>query len=186
MILIGVPCTDTIKSRTAFSLYFLGQFHAHEAVLEMERGADLAQNRNKLVASALNRRATHILLVDSDMEFNHHTLSKMLAHDKDILGLAANRRKLPLESVVKPLNPSDVNGELPNGLFEAESCGTGVMLIKTDVFKKLPAPWFDFGYDDKGERVGEDVRFCRLAREHGYKIFVDPTIPVRHIGEYAY
>lgn len=180
MILIGVPCTDTIKSRTAFSLFNLRA----EASLVMQIGADVAHNRNRLVTQALEGYS-HILFVDADMSFEPDTLKRMRKWDKDILGLAANRRKLPLESVVKPLD-GDITKPLPTELFEAESCGTGVMLIKTEVFKKLPAPWFDFSYDDNGERVGEDVGFCRLAREHGYKIWVDPSIPVRHIGEYLY
>lgn len=179
MILVGVPCTDTIKVRTAQSLFGLkGNIH-----LVFQRGADLADNRNKL--AQLAEGYSHLLFVDSDMEFNPDTLQRMLAHKQDIVGLAANRRKLPLESVVKPLD-GDVTKPLPTTLFEAASCGTGVMLINTKVFKDIPAPWFDFLYTEEGERIGEDVRFCRLARDHGYSIWVDPTIPVRHIGEYLF
>ena len=182
MILIGVPCGENVKARTAFSLFNLRGGPS----LSMEIGADIAYNRNKLVMQALKGDYTHIFFVDSDMVFEKDTIEKMRAQNKDIVGLAANRRKLPLESVVKPLHKDDENKPLPTVVFEAASCGTGVMLIKTDVFRKIPAPWFDFEYDEKGDRVGEDVGFCRKAREAGYKIWVDPTIPVRHVGEYLY
>lgn len=153
----------------------------------MARGCDVADNRNKIVAHALDKDYSHILFVDSDMEFNSDTLQRMLVHGKDIVGLAANHRKLPLESVVKPLD-GDITKPLPTELFEAESCGTGVMLVKTSVFRKMYFPWFEFSYNTHPvlERIGEDVNFCRKAREHAYKIWVDPTIPVRHIGEYLY
>lgn len=182
MILIGVPASDTIKTRTAFSLFHLADT---DVALVMQMGCDVVENRNKLAHIALEEGYSHILFVDSDMTFNPDTLTKMLAHDKDILGLAANHRRFPLQSVVKPLNEEDINKPLPTELFEAQSCGTGVMLIKTEVFKNLPEPWFKFTYEN-GERIGEDVNFCLSAREAGYKIYVDPTIPVRHIGEYLY
>ena len=179
--LIGIPCQETVKSRTAFDLFHL----KGDVKLIMQRGADVAYNRNKWAQHAIEGKFSHLLFIDSDMSFEPDTLERMLKHDKDILGLAANRKKLPLESVVKPLNKQEENGILPKELFEVESCGTGIMLIKTPVFEYLEAPWFDFEYVD-GERVGEDVSFCRLARNRGYEIWVDPQIPVRHLGEYAF
>lgn len=181
MILVGIPCSDTVKTRFAYSLFNLkGDYH-----ISMQIGCDVAHNRNKIVTQLLDKDYTHVLFVDSDMQFEPDTLQRMLEHDKDILGLAANRRKLPLESVVKPLD-GDITKPLPKELFEAESCGTGMMLIKSGVFEYLPAPWFEFTYDEKGERVGEDVEFCRKARMAGYDIHVDPTIPIKHLGEYGY
>ncbi len=180
MILLGVPCGDTIKSRTAFSLLTLkGDF-----VPAFEMGCDVADNRNKLAARSLD--FSHLLFIDSDMVIEPDTLMRMHARNVDILGLAANRRKLPLESVVKPLDTADIHQPLPTDLFKAESCGTGVMLIRTSVFKKMEAPWFEFSYDGNGKRIGEDVGFCLKARKAGYSIWVDPTIPVKHLGEYPY
>lgn len=179
MIVIGIPCGETIKSHTALSLFNLKH---HDAKLVMQRSADVAENRNRLAQTALDMQASHILFVDSDMSFHPDTLDRMLAHNKDILGLAANRKKLPLESVVKSFGEK---GELPKELFEAKSCGTGLMLIKTEVFRNLEKPWFDFAYIE-GERYSEDVLFCALARENGYQIWVDPTIGVGHCGEYVY
>lgn len=178
-VLIGVPCSDTIKTKTAFSL-----FNLRGGTLTMQMGCDVAHNRNKLVTQALDGY-THLLFIDSDMTFNADTLERMLKHDKDILGLACNKRKLPLESVIKPLNEEDITKTVPTTLFEAKAVGTGVLLVKTEVFKNIEAPWFEFEYVN-GERIGEDIRFCRLAREKGYKIFVDPTIPVGHLGDYQY
>lgn len=37
-----------------------------------------------------------------------------------------------------------------------------------------------------GYPVGEDVFFCNRARELGYKIYIDCSLPVSHIGDCAY
>lgn len=175
-ILVGIPCGEDIRAKMAFSLLQLKGDHT----VTMQIGCDVAHNRNKLVAQAEDY--DYLMMIDSDMKFNPDTLERMIAHDKDILGLACNHRQLPLESVVKPLIEGQTT--LPTELFEAESVGTGVILIKTEVFNKIDAPWFEFTYD--GERIGEDVNFCRKARAAGYKIWVDPTIPVKHLGSYEY
>ena len=61
------------------------------------------------------------------------------------------------------------------------------MLIKTSVFKKLPHPWFSYEQDDEGNTVvGEDMWFCRLARQAGFKIYCDKNVKIKHLGDYAY
>jgi GT2 family glycosyltransferase len=181
-VLVGVPCGDFVKSKTAFSLLHL----IGPSAYTMQTGSDLADNRNRIVAQTLNEENnfSHLLFIDSDMVFTPDLLQRMLKHDFDILGIPCNKRRLPLENNVQPLNPDDK--DMPSTLFEAASVGTGVMLIKTRVFKKLPAPWFEFSYDEEGKRVGEDVSFCRKAREQGFRIYCDPTISVQHLGLYAY
>lgn len=187
-VLIAMPCLDSIKSKTAYSLFNLRRNDDWRLV--MQNGCDIAHNRNQLVDIAINEDYTHILFIDSDMQFNPDTLDKMLEHNTDIIGLLCHQRKLPPVAVFMPLeqegNTKDevVDFVLPKELFEVLWVGTGILLIKVDVFKKLEKPFFEFGYD--GRRIGEDVYFCRKAREAGFKIMVDPTLATRHIGEYAY
>ncbi len=44
---------------------------------------------------------------------------------------------------------------------------------------------FDFGPNDK-DFIGEDVFFCELLREYDHKIWLDPTIPAGHVGDWSY
>lgn len=178
--LIGMPCGESIKSRTAFSLYYL---EADE--LRMQRGCDVAENRNKLARHALDNGFTHILFVDSDMQFPPDTLKRLLTLDKDIVGIVAHHKKLPLESNVKPLTEEEAGKPFPTEPFQCGAIGTGIMLVKTTVFSELPEPWFYFSYKD-GQRQGEDFNFCTNAREHGFEVWADPTIPIKHVGEYLY
>lgn len=184
-ILIGVPCSDTIKSRTAFSLLNLdkGDF---ETRFVFQMGCDIAHNRNKLAMMAIEEDFTHVLFVDSDMVFNPDMLIKLLKHDKDIIAVPYNKRRLPRESVVSPLETKDFGKNIPQGLFEVAAAGTGLMLIKTEVFHALNYPFFDFSYRDVMTRIGEDVHFCEMARKEGFSIWVDTAIQGAHIGDFQY
>ena len=180
-ILIAMPAGESIKTKTAFALF---QLAGPDVRLQMAISCDVADNRNKLVKHAIDNNYEYIFFLDTDVTFNGDALEKMLAHDKDIIALAYNHRRLPLESVIRPLD-GDITKPIPKELFKAQSCGTGSMLIRTLVFRDIPKPWFDFTYEGD-ERIGEDVNFCRKAIKAGYDIWVDPTIPVRHLGTYDY
>jgi len=145
MILIGIPASNTINTKMAFSLLNMYKWNTDMALVVFEIGCDVAHNRNKLAMRAIEEGADHLLMIDSDTQFNPDLLDKMLEHDKDILGVAINQRTLPLKSNVKPL--LEGSKTLPTELFEAESVGTGVMLIKTPVLEKIGAPWFEFSYE---------------------------------------
>ncbi len=188
-VLIGIPCMDSVRTKTAFSLFNLKRPEGTE--LMMKVGADVARNRNSIVEYALANDFTHILFIDSDMKFNPDTLEVMLANDVDICGVLYNQRALPLRANIMSLEEKEVKGrhevvkcEIQKGLTEVRWAGTGIMLIKSKVFKNIKAPWFAFQYE--GEYVGEDVYFCRKAREAGYKILIDAGVPVRHVGEFEY
>jgi GT2 family glycosyltransferase len=70
-------------------------------------------------------------------------------------------------------------------LVEVGEIGTAIMVIKREVFTKLPRPYFDAKYYD-GKHCGEDFEFCKKAREAGIKILMTPWVRSHHIGEYAY
>ena len=171
-VLIGLPTTGLVKSMTAYDLFSLGQ-HT-KAVLEVINSCNVPKNRNFLAKLAVSGNYSHLLSIDSDMRFPPDTLERLLARDKDIIGVPYYKRQLPLEPTYLPVSQES------DDLYECVHMGTGMLLIKTEVFKKLPQPWFD--YVD----MGSDRHFCRLARQHGYKVWADPTIKINHIGDYEY
>ena len=84
-------------------------------------------------------------------------------------------------------------------LFTVDLVGTGCLLIHRSVLETLPPQrqgkhWFDWRVDMRGAKdtqgnpipdgkcLSEDYTFCVHAQEHGYKIWVDPTIVCKHIG----
>jgi hypothetical protein len=114
------------------------------------------------------------------MIFPENALSMLLSRKVDVIGVNYNYRKLPIRSV------TILDQSIPDSLTEPFQClvaGTGFMLIKTEIFKKLPEPWFFFNSSTTtSEMTGEDVWFCNLARVHNFDVWVDPTIKVGHVG----
>lgn len=184
-VLVALTCQRFVFSRTAFSL-IQAALNAKDFEFDfyMEMGAEIASSRNRLVQAARERKATHLLFVDYDMYFPPDAISKLLAHDKDIIGAAYNFRKDPPQSTAVPVEepaPTDQP-------FKCQALGAGLLLIKLSVFEKFPQPWFMFGYTEKGELYyGEDTYFIQRAiKEAGLEAWADPTLNVRHVGEYLY
>lgn len=184
-ILVALTCQRFVFSRTTFSL-IQAALNAKGYVFDfyMEMGADIASSRNRVVQAARTRGATHLLFVDYDMYFPPDAIAKLLAADKDIIGAAYNFRKDPPQSTAVPVDePSPTDKP-----YKCQALGAGLLLIKMNVFEKLKQPWFMFGYTEKGELYyGEDTYFCQRAiKECGFDVWADPTLNVKHLGEYLY
>ena len=150
-------------------------------------------NRNQLVDFALKNGSSHLLFVDSDIQFPVEGLARLLAHDKDIVGGYYNTRRgnnpIRIEGPVDPstgregtLQPPD---PLPDQLFRCRVLPTGFMLIKLNCLSRLKRPFFATITHERGT-IGEDVVFCRNAHDVGIEIYCDPTIPLGHVGKKIY
>lgn len=180
---IGIGCQGTVMSKTCASLMGV-LITSHDTVTgySMRQGGDIVSARTFCVQDAIEKKATHIFFIDSDMNFPPDTLKRLLAHDKDIVTVEYNRRRLPPESVTTPLEERS-----ETELYKARNIGGGCLLIKLSVFEKLEKPWFNFGRGKDGMVVmGEDTWFAHTARDKGIDSWIDPTIKINHVGEYLY
>ncbi len=199
-IMLAVPCQSTILSRTAFSLVhnvitlLKDSYDDIDVDFVLRMGCDIIGSRVWLVRNAMRLNATHILFVDHDMYFPPDCVRKLIDMDKDIIGAAYNFRQLPLRTTAIPEGTVPTNMEyrvdpkdLPDKPFKAITLGTGLLLVKLSVFEKIGEPWFLFGRNKEGELTqGEDTYFCVQARKAGFEVWADPTLGVKHCGEYLY
>ena len=179
-----MPIADSVamKARTAHSVG-CAIIRSGGLIVDfiLKISCDVVANRTALVKEAIAAGATHLLFVDADMQFPSDAVTKLLAADKDIVGVEYNKRKFPAEPIFEYQNKSGV-------LYKTNVAGTGLMLIKLSIFEKLTQdPWFTFGRNAQGETVvGEDVWFCNVAQDAGFEVWIDPTIKTYHLGEYGY
>jgi hypothetical protein len=161
-------------------------------------GTLIFDQRNKLAEAALNEGADYILWIDADMRFPKQTIERLLAHDKDIVGVNATTRNYPVSPTAKHLECNfeanellpwlPVNSKGKTGLEKVAAIGCGVMLCKAEVFKKTPQPWFWFHSLKSDKILGEDVHFCIAAHDAGFETWVDHGLSnaIGHIGQYTY
>jgi hypothetical protein len=181
-ILIGIPTMGSVRIEMMSSLIYVLMNTPAECALYTPISCYVHMNREEIVKKALQTEADYIFFVDTDMKFPQDTLTKLLSMNVDIVGAVYNQRKSPPTSVVIQLDPPV--DRLPNEPIKVRAVGTGLLLVKIDVFKKMSRPWFFFEPElDDQKAVGEDVWFCDKAREMGYDIWIEPSIVTGHVGE---
>ena len=187
-IAIGMPCNRQIKTDTYLSLMNMVLEYPMDYVpLVATQGYTIAENRTWLVNKAIMAECTHILFIDDDMIFPPDTLTRLLKHNKDIIGVVYHSRMFPPSPVVVLENGKVIPDKDLEPLMKCQHVGTGVMLINLEVFKKINRPWFKFETHENGCTIrGEDAWFCKQARVKDYKIWCDTTIKIGHIGDFTY
>ena len=215
-IFIAMPCYDSVKINTMLSIFQLiqklGQSKVEVGINTMKSPL-IHQARNYLTSLFLTTDYTHLLFIDSDVEFAPEAGLRMLVADKDIITTPYRAKNPDLNThtyTVKFPDPKVVP-LLPGGLVEIEAGPTGLMLIHRRVFEKIMKNrpdlkiknsvnqalketesshgnyynFFDFAFED-GYTYGEDVSFCKLARKEGFKLYANTDSITAHRGEYAW
>lgn len=163
-----------------------------------QKGSYIAQNRNLITYRALfEGHADWLMWIDTDNLTPIEILLALLAHDKDIVGCDYRRRLPPFKRIANFIG--DDPGVTGSGLHETDLMPQGVLLVRAEVYRKVPWPWYREIYydpltdadmmhaDPGGLKMGEDAYFIAEARRVGYKVWcdMDLTRRVSHIGERA-
>lgn len=144
--------------------------------------------RNLIVKRALDEEYTHILFMDADMKFPVGLLGKLLQQDKDIIGAFYVRK---VSGFLPCVFQSDDDGHYTywtDIVEKVDALGTGALLVRTEIFKTIEFPWFEYEpyINDDGDvkQVSEDVVFCRKAKEAGFDIWIDGHLTCGHVGPF--
>ena len=189
-------------------------------------GTLLAWSRNTLASHVLQSDHTHLLFIDSDIDYPPSLIRRMLDFDAPIVSAVCPHRVLDIGrfhamarahgdpaaawarslSFVMELEQPPVER---NGFYRARRTGTGLMLIKRQVFESLrdafpdlyrPAgdsyyahqglshvlQCFDPAYDENGVSMGEDVSFTRRWQQTGGELWVVFDDTVGHVGPFVF
>jgi len=143
--------------------------------------------RNLIVQQAQKDNASYILFIDDDMILPKDLFFRLLAHQKEVVGVLAFGRVAPYRPCVYSWETSRENGNLMvrdrpdlirTGLQKVDAVGFGAVLIRMDVFKRLgPPPWFKF------DEVGEDLTFCDRCAQKGIPVYCDTDLILPHITD---
>jgi len=181
-LVIGLPTMGYVDWRFASSLMGLQLLQDTRVIWMVKTMINAA--RNNLVKQALsNPNYTHMLMIDDDMTFQQDFAKKLLDHDVDVVGGLAFKRREGYHPCVYRKKDDIYVPMVPKIFQEVDVVGSGGILIKMEVFKKLKFPWFETFYDKKGQLWSVDFDFCIKAKKAGFKIFCDPDAEMGHIGD---
>jgi len=197
-IAVCTPARDMVHTMFTYDLVNMVANHTlntNDAIsLKISQGTLIANQRAELCLDAMREKCTHVLFIDSDMRFPHDMIERLLEHDLDIVATNCARRRMPTgptAQIYKENGERELVYTMPEttGLQEVGSVGMGVMLIKANVFAALSEPWFETPWrHDKRGYIGEDVFFCKKARDAGFKIWIDHDVSkeIGHIGMFEF
>jgi len=199
---ICIPTRGEMEVGTAFDLALMCGYDSRfrkdgKQALYTVAGTLIFDQREKLAESALKEGADYILWVDADMRFPKNTIEYLISLDKDIVGANATTRVPPIHGTAKnawinkeekTINWQKINSKDKKGLERVTAIGCGVMLVKAEVFRKTPRPWFWFEQLPGEKLLGEDVYFCVKAHDAGFETWVDHEFSnaVGHVGSYTF
>ena len=166
------------------------------------------QARNYLTSVFLTTDFTHLLFVDSDVEFEPEAVLRMLVAKKDVICTPYRVKSMDVNQKMYTVELKKDARMEASDLIEITAGPTGIMLIYRDVFKKIiekfpdlkiknsvfpqPGPdheyyynFFEFTFED-GYAAWEDGSFCRLVEKLGFKLYANTASPTQHHGSYAW
>jgi hypothetical protein len=177
-------------------------------------GDNLILQRNRLVQSFLASKGTHLLFIDSDMDFPPDLAERLLAFDKPVVGTVYPKRAMDLPRLAEQLKTMPFDAALARtyswnlrtladkvsvtrGFCRVEGLGGGFLLIRRDCFEELLArghvPLYA-GSDHlraffRETREGDDMldldySFCRTWIGCGGEVWAHADADIGHIGDF--
>ena len=184
-LMIAIPCADTIRYEFAESLSKLEIQLAEDGIdfdVKWLAGSLIYMAREDLAFAATNGGYSHILWLDSDMQFTRDLFNILYGVGKPfVTGIYRSRRSPYAYALFSDNERAQRVLKLEDEPFEIQSCGFGCVLMRKDVLWNVMIQQNQDGLlfsPIKG--VGEDLSFCWRARKSGYKIMCDPTIALGH------
>lgn len=200
--------------------FFLSMFRMSQTLMQhginfrvttLRNESLISRARNILTAMFLGSNCTHLMFIDSDIEFQPDDILRALAYDKPVVAGAYPKKALPVQYAInfKFVNPETRQIRVENGAVEVLDASTGFFLIKRETIEKMIAAYpelhykndsnidpslnkhcyalFDTMIDPVDSRyLSEDYTFCRRWQQLGGEIWLDPNTKLNHVGSYTF
>ena len=179
-IVIGVPRGHFSAPWDFFNSLYRAIKYNNEHELSTDffyvEGSIIEENRNKIWEDAKRIDADWLLMVDDDMVFDRNSIYNLYQTAKNnsldiVCGLFYTGEGRP---AIYKGERYDYYESIPDRLFEVGACGMAFTLFN----KRLWRSPLDF---KREYPLGEDISFCRRAKEKGFKIWCDPTVKIGHL-----
>lgn len=202
-VVVGIPSGQTWNAKFGVDLVNMVSYFANTRVPGFDaqalqvvntRSSILPRNRMDIVNAAKGLQADYLLFLDTDHTFPKDLIHQLIKPELPVVAANCVTKTIPASPTARQSAP-DPKGALvysdPDSpeLEEVWRVGTGVMLVRMDVFDKLSPGCWDMKYlADKGAYQGEDWSFCEACEAAGFPIYVNHKVSQRigHEGSMVY
>lgn len=160
----------------------------------------IAHSRDFMCAQFLDGDGTDMVFVDYDVTWPAGALLKLVDYPVDVVAGIYPKRIDPLSFFCRWLQDrKDLIADPETGLLEVEAVPAGFLRISRKALLEMVGAYPKQRFADKNAPkgyahalfsnihdgdlyFGEDYSFCKRWRDIGGKIWIDPEIPMGHIG----
>lgn len=182
-LMIAIPCADTIRYEFAESLSKLEIQLAEDGIdfdVKWLAGSLIYAAREDLAFAATNGGFTHILWLDSDMQFTRDLFNILNGVGKPfVTGIYRSRRSPYAYALFSDIEHGQRVLKLESEPFKIQACGFGCVLMDIEVIKQVRrkngicfTPTIS---------AGEDIAFCDRYIQLGGEIYAVPDAKCNHI-----
>lgn len=197
-VLIGTPCYDgkvdcwfakslleTVKEAQKRDVHVHAIYVSYDSLIQ--------RARNRVIKLALEGGYDDLFFIDSDCEWEPEWFFRLLDRPEPVVG-AALIKKGDKEGYTVRITNKNLRYNEDKKLIQVDGVGTGFMKVSRFAFEKIwevSAPYdyegqqhrmvFDIKVEN-GELISEDYVFGYKWQQLGYRVWLDPTITINHIG----
>lgn len=192
-ILLATATPGTVFSETVDCIAQVCQTPDVQIVTWKTCGVYVFKQQNLFAAKTIEMECDYLFLVENDMVFPADILTRLLAHDLDIVACDYPVKPMRGKSTLMARDENLKLVGMRDGLVKVRRAPTGLMLIKTAALKKLPYrqwfahEWVDDEYEIDGKMgayLGNDPHFNEECAKAGIETWIDYDLSkeIEHIG----
>jgi glycosyltransferase involved in cell wall biosynthesis len=201
-VLIGTPSYDgridvwfansllgTVKMAYEKNVYVHAIYTSYDSLIQ--------RARNSLFKLAIDGGYDDLFFIDSDTEWEPEWFFRLLERTEPVVG-GALIKKSDKEGYTVKLLDKELKRSQDGKLIEVDGVGTGFMKMNRFALQKLwdmSDKYMSEGEEhrmvcdikvENGDLISEDYVVCNKWKSLGYKVWLDPTITLNHIGTKKY
>jgi hypothetical protein len=187
-----------LESLLATTLYDSRTSRHITGLIQEWSSANVSAARNELVRRFLEKTAEWLLFIDSDMQFDHTAVERLLesadTQERPVVGglcFGSSQGKLfptiyQMTKVEERLTTMRMNDYDQDSMVDCAATGAAFLLINRGVLEAMQErnfntafPWFQ-ETELFGKPSGEDITFCLRAGQIGAPIYVNTKVKIGH------
>jgi len=160
----------------------------------------ITRARNTSVATFMKTDFEFLLFIDADIEFSPEDVAKLWNLQEKVSCGAYSMKRMDKPVSAWKDGKLVILGELSEST-PVDYAGTGFLMIHRSVFEQMKEEYPELKHEEghvgecyaffdteivDGVYMSEDFNFCRLWRNMGGEIILDPSIKLGHHGQHCY